>query len=215
MHLLCILHNFKERNRSKKSAQIHLPCLFVVSYGRTWMPQILWFHENSNTLNMFFLDRCSAQQSHLKLSKWVTFNWCYAFYLILKKGNDQKNRPKSTSPAFLLFHMANVEAKNLVISWNFQLFKHVFLSRCSTLQSRLKLSKWVIFNDFQTFSTFSEFQKRAEKIGRKPCPLYEGSKWKERWDHLVPHMIEQTARGEVFPRIWADFLNFMQFFSSF
>ena len=35
---------------------------------------------------------------------------------ILKKGNDQKNRPKSTSPAFLLFHMANVEAKNLVIS---------------------------------------------------------------------------------------------------
>ena len=63
--------------------------------------------------------------------------------------------------------MANVEAKNLVISWNFQFFKHVFLSRCSTLQSRLKLSKWVTFNDFQIFSTFSEFQKRAEKISRK------------------------------------------------
>ena len=41
LHLLCILSNFKERKRSKKSAQIHLPCLFVVSYGRTWMPQIL------------------------------------------------------------------------------------------------------------------------------------------------------------------------------
>ena len=162
-----------------------------------------------------FLDRCSAQQSHLKLSKWVTFNWCYAFYLILKKGNDQKNRPKSTSPAFLLFHMANVEAKNLVISWNFQLFKHVFLSRCSTLQSRLKLSKWVTFNDFQTFSIFSEFQKRAEKIGRKPCPLYEGSKMKGNVRSCCPHMIEQTDRGEVFPRIWADFLKFMWFFSSF
>ena len=33
LHLLCILSNFKERKRSKKSAQIHLPCLFVVSYG--------------------------------------------------------------------------------------------------------------------------------------------------------------------------------------
>ena len=54
LHLLCILSNFKERKRSKKSAQIHLPCLFVVSYGRTWMPQILWFHENFNTLNMSF-----------------------------------------------------------------------------------------------------------------------------------------------------------------
>ena len=111
--------------------------------------------------------------------------------------------------------MANVEAKNLVISWNFQLFKHVFLSRCSTLQSRLKLSKWVTFNDFQTFSIFSEFQKRAEKIGRKPCPLYEGSKMKGNVRSCCPHMIEQTDRGEVFPRIWADFLKFMWFFSSF
>ena len=103
----------------KKSAENHAPYMKVqkwketwdhvvpiIHYGRTWMPQILRFHENSNTLNMFFLDRCSAQQSHLKLSKWVTFNWCYAFYIFLKKGNDQKNRPKSTSPAFLLFHMA-------------------------------------------------------------------------------------------------------------
>ena len=163
-----------------------------------------------------FLDRCSAQQSHLKLSKWVTFNWCYAFYLILKKGNDQKNRPKSTSPAFLLFHMANVEAKNLVISWNFQLFKHVFLSRCSTLQSRLKLSKWVTFNDFQTFSIFSEFQKRAEKIGRNPSPLYEGSKWKEKWDHLVPIWSNKQTGGrfsrEFGPISWnlCDFFHLFQ-----
>ena len=112
--------------------------------------------------------------------------------------------------------MAKCEGQNLVILWNFQLFKHDFLSRCSTLQARFKLSKWVTFHDFQTFSTFSEFQKRAEKIGRKPCPLYEGSKWKEKWDHLVPIWSNKQTGGRIHrefgPISWilCDFFHLFQ-----
>ena len=111
-----------------------------------------------------------------------------------------------------------MDAKNLVIWWNFQLFKHVSLSRCSTLQSRLKLSKWVTFHDFQIFSTFSEFQNASNCVLKnqpKTIPPVWSFKMKGKVRSSCPHMIEQTDRGEDSPGIWADFLNFIWFFSSF
>ena len=133
---------------------------------------------------------------------------CYAFHLIPWRKSDRKNQPKSTPPVFMLFHMAEREGQNLSISWNFQHFKHVMLNCLSALQSRLKLSKWATFNDFKYFRHFQSFKSAPKKSAENHSPMSK-FKIKGKVRSYRPHMIEHKDRGEVSPRIWADFLNFM------
>ena len=69
----------------------------------------------------------------------------------------------------------------------------------------------MIFKHFRRFQSF----KSALKNRPKTIPPIFRFKMKGEVRSSRLHMIEHKDRGEVLPRIWADFLNFIWFFSSF